>query len=401
MNAQLKVAYLVPSFPTLSETFIANEIARLRALGVELEVLSFESPPLADIERLAVASGQLLPDVGYIGVAEAVWAALKQPLATLRAWPENRRIQERVTRRANSALRLLRAAAVRARLRNSGIHHLHAHWPYASQVAHLVHTMSNVSYSVSIHAHEVAHENAHFPIIFEALSFASFCNRGAMEYLLSRLTPQAHNRAHLVYHGVDLNGFARLPLPSQLRPMRIISAGRLTETKGFDRLLRACAAARTRGINVQLTILGRGAMQARLQRLAVELGFADALQMPGWVTHAELQKHLESAHAFALLANTNYHDGLPNVLLEAMASGRPVIVSPLPAAAEAVTDGIEGFILDSAADTEGFVRALRRYQEEPGLLETMGAAARRRIEADHDADVQIVKVVELLHRHAS
>ncbi|HZF24769.1 MAG TPA: glycosyltransferase family 4 protein [Steroidobacteraceae bacterium] len=401
MNAPCKVAYLVPRFPALSETFIASEIGRLRNLGVEPVVMSFERPPAADIDKLASSARDLLPDVAYIGLAEAAWAGLKRPLQTLRALHENRRIQDRLPRKPNSLLRLLRAAAVRSRMQRARIRHLHAHWPYASQVAHLVCAMGGASYSVSIHAHEVAHEGAHFPIIFEALSFAAFCNRGAMNYLLPQLAPQVRDRAHLVYHGVDLNGFARLPLPSQQLPIQVISAGRLTATKGFDRLLRACAAARARGIETRLTILGHGPMEAQLRELARELRFADALRMPGWVTHAEVQQHMQAAHVFALLADTTYHDGLPNVLLEAMASGRPVIVSPLPAAREAVTEGVEGFILNSAADTEGFVDALCRCADEPRLLENMGRAARRRVEAEHDADRQITRVAELLRRYAS
>jgi glycosyltransferase involved in cell wall biosynthesis len=109
---------------------------------------------------------------------------------------------------------------------------------------------------------------------------------------------------------------------------------------------------------------------------------------------------MRQAHVFALLADTSFHDGLPNVVLEAMASGRPVIVSPLPAAGEAVTHGVEGFVLSGADDTAGVIHALRTLQEAPSLLRQLGAAARRRVEMDHDANVQIDRLASLFRSHA-
>jgi len=395
------VAYLVSDFPTLSETFIANEIHRLRQLGFALSVYSFSRPPAADVDRLEDVSRRLLPDVEYIGAAEAVWAAMTSPLAVLRAWRENSKLTQQSTLKANPLLRLLRAAAVARRMRQTGIDHLHAHWPYASQIAHLVRAMTGNTYSVSIHAHEVAHDGGHFQIIFPALAFAAFCNRGAMHYLLPQLALEARQRAHLVHHGVDLEGFAPLPMPAARAPLSIVSAGRLTRTKGFDRLIRACSMASRQGIELRLTILGRGALEEELKALSAELGMKDLLSLPGWVSQEELRTHLGAAHIFALLADTSFHDGLPNVVLEAMACARSVVLSPLPAVSEAVTDGVEGFVLKHAADVDGFVAALRRYQREPELLKTMGAAARRRVETDHDAARQIEKMADLLRSQAA
>jgi glycosyltransferase involved in cell wall biosynthesis len=392
------VAYLVTDFPTLSETFIVNEIHRLRRRGFELKIYSFSPPPAADIERLEDAARRLLPDIQYISRAEAVWAAMTAPLALLRVWRENGKLTRQSTLKPNPLLRLLRAAAVARRMRRADIHHLHAHWPYASQIAHLVHVMTGNTFSVSIHAHEVAHDGGHFPLIFPTLSFAAFCNRGAMHHLLSQLTAEARERAHLVYHGVDLDGFSSLPMPATRAPLSIVSAGRMTRTKGFDRLMRACSAANREGLDLRLTILGRGSMEGELRNLGAELGLNDRLCMPGWVSQDELRTHLRAAHVFALLADTSFHDGLPNVVLEAMACGRPVILSPLPAANEIVADGTEGFVLRHPDDVAGFVQSVGRLTTDPTLLATMGEAARRRVESAHDADVQIVHMAGLLRR---
>jgi len=395
------VAYLVPRFPSLSETFVANEIDRLLRLGVAVHVLSFVRPTVEDQEKLGPVSRRLLGEVHYVGTATALWAALLQQRELLRGWRENARLHAQSTSKPNALLRLLRAAAIVRWMRRHGIRHLHAHWPYASQVAHLVHIMSGASYSVSVHAHEVAHDNGHFPLIFPALSFAAFCNRGAMDYLLARLAAPSRARAHLVYHGVDLHHFAPLTWPASNQPISIISAGRLTRTKGFDRLIRACGAARRQGLDIKLTLLGRGPMEPELRQLIVAERISDHVSLPGWVRHEEVNRHMGAAHLFALLADDSFHDGLPNVVLEAMACGRPVILSPMPAASEIVTHGSEGFVLRSTDDLAGFVDCIRRFAAEPGLLQSMGQAARLRVESGHDADAQITKVAELLSRHAA
>jgi glycosyltransferase involved in cell wall biosynthesis len=111
-----------------------------------------------------------------------------------------------------------------------------------------------------------------------------------------------------------------------------------------------------------------------------------------------VQDYLARAHVFALLADTTFHDGLPNVVLEAMASGRPVILSPLPAAGEAVEHGREGFILDAPDDLEGFVAALDKLRQAPEQALRMADAARARVVAEHDAGLQIARLRELFNQ---
>lgn len=394
----MRIAYLVPKFPCLSETFVAGEVARVKAAGVDTVVYAFERPDRDDLAKLSVEVRQLGADTVYVDKLTSAAAVVRQPLRSLRLTGGNRSIHNAATAKPNASLRLARALAVSHDMARRGVTHVHAHWPYATQVAWLVHRSTGVPYSVSIHAHEVAHENGHFPDVFETLTFATFCNRGAMNYLLERLGPAAAERSHLVYHGVDLSRFYSVPIADTSGPLRIVSAGRLTRTKGFDRLLRGCAALRARGVDVELSILGRGVEEGRLRELAAALNLDRHLDMPGWVSHDEIRRRLAAAHVFALLADTNFHDGLPNVVLEAMATARPVVLSSLPAAGEAVSHGIEGFIVGDADDADQVAAELSRFAGDAALLTRMGQAARERAVRDHDADVQIEKLLELFRR---
>ena len=265
-------------------------------------------------------------------------------------------------------------------------------------VTHLASLLTGVPYSVSIHAHEVAHENGHFREVFRRLDWAAFCNRAAMEHLMVRLPESARDRSHLVYHGVQTARFTPLPMPDEPRPFRVLSAGRLTATKGFDRLVRACARAREKGAPVELAVLGRGDEEARIRQSAREVGFEPFLTLPGWVSHDEIWRWMARSHVFALMANVGFHDGLPNVVLEAMASARPVVLSPLPAAHEAITPGVEGDILAHQSDEEGMADLLVGLAADPERVRAMGLAARARVVSDHDADGQIQRLLAL---HAS
>lgn len=389
----MKIGYVVHRFPWPSETFVSREVADLVGLGHDIEIYSFDRPAGRDAELLGDQARRLMAKTRYISRREAA-QALATP-AMLAMLGEERRLAATATDRSNRLLRLGRAAALARRARRDGVDLLHAHWPYATQCAHLAGLASGLPYSVSIHAHEVAHDGGHFPVCFERLRFASFCNAAAMEYLLSRLPPAARAKAHLVYHGVDVTAFAVQPPADPAPPLRILSAGRLTPSKGFDRLVRAAAEAVRRGTEVRLTILGRGPEEETIRRVAAEEGFSDRLVLPGWVGHEEVGGHLRDCHVFALMASDDFNDGLPNVVVEAMASGRPVVVSPLPAAREIITPGDNGFILATIDDREGFVAALAALAG-GDTAARMARAARATVEEHYDARRHIRALAALL-----
>jgi glycosyltransferase involved in cell wall biosynthesis len=391
----MPIGFVIHRFPWPSETFVSRELAGLIALGEDIRIYSFERPGAAQIKLLTPQARELMARTRYIDRGEAV-RALATPTglgivadayATMRAATKGRKLW----------LIAGRAAALSRQLRHDGVTQIHAHWPYATIVTHLTARAAGLPYSISVHAHEVAHENAHFAACFPGLRFASFCNGAAMEHLLAQLPAEMRGKTHLVYHGVDTAQFTPGADAGDPPPIRLLSAGRITPTKGFDRLVRACAAAQARGVPVELTILGTGTGRDALIALADELGFGAHLHMPGWVPHDAMPGHMAANHAFCLLANTDFSDGLPNVVLEAMAAARVPIISPLPAAREAIDHGVNGYIVDSPDDIEGFVAAVSALQAHPQAARDMGRAARQSVVEGHDADVHLRRMRQLLN----
>ena len=396
----LKLAYIVSTFPKASETFVYREVLSLQAMQLNPELFACSPPGKLDSSKFTKQLTDLQDETFYLDPKKSFKAALLHPLLTLKIASRAFALQKKAAGNPNKYLIAARAVLLAVQLKKKSITHLHAHWPYSTIIGYLATRLYKCNYSVSIHAHEVAHENGHFSTIFPSLSFASFCNQAAMDYLLNSMKDEsAGKKSHLIYHGVNVDQFSYLPFkPVENGRINIISAGRLTKTKGFDRLITACAEAKKQNINIFLTILGAGTEEQSMRELATKLDFTDNLDIAGWVPHDKVKSYMENTHLFALLADTTYHDGLPNVVLESMASGKPVIISPLPAAKEAVTHGKDGFILRDANDIQGFIECLLYLQENDGELEKMGKIARESIVAEHADNIHLKKMVDLFEQ---
>jgi len=150
--------------------------------------------------------------------------------------------------------------------------------------------------------------------------------------------------------------------------------GRLEGEKAFDVLLRSTYDLVRRGYDARVVIVGEGGERAKLERLAAELGIADRILLPGW--QADVKRYFEAMDLFAL---SSFREGLPNVLLEAMALGVPVVATRVNGVPRLVQDGRNGFLVE-AGDQEGLTTALVGLMKNDGLRELFRSAARRTVE---------------------
>lgn len=389
------VAYIIAGFPVPSETFVYREVLGLQRLGLTVDVYAISGPTAAQLEVMPPEAKQLSENVYYLS-NRGTFFNLRPSGRFLRGWLLNQRLTRDTTVKPNGPVRFLRGLALARLITRSGATRIHAHWPYGCQLGAVVHALTGLPYSISVHAHEVAHDSGHLPAVFEQVDFATFCNKAAMAYLLDHLPPGHGGKCHLVYHGVDFGRFPHLELLTAPPPLRIVSVGRMTATKGFDRLIRSVRVARDEGVDCSLTIVGDGGRRGAVELLVTELSLAPHVRFTGWVRPEAVLTELERSHVFALMADTNYHDGLPNVVLEAQAVGRPVIVSPLPAAEEAVKHGETGFILSSSDAHEDVVAHLKTLSKHPDRISAMGLAGRERVRDRYDAHLQLSRLYDLL-----
>jgi glycosyltransferase involved in cell wall biosynthesis len=373
------VVVLVKRFPRLSETFILNEFLELRRHGIPVELFAVMDPGERSSQPEALA---LVPEVTYLqpgrlraGLPAALRTARRHPRGTLRAarWA--------LTRHTRAAARhLLHALVLVDRLADGPPAHLHAHFLHSpAALAFIAAKVSGQPYSLTGHAKDIYTElPENLRMRCDRARFVTTCTEANRAHLLTEVG-LAPGQVHVCRHGVDLTRFtipARTP-----RPGRIVSVGRLVPKKGFDILIRACGELRRRGIPFDLVVLGGGELHDELRALAHELGIGDRVQMLGSRPQRDVIEQLAAAEVFALspvVLPDGDRDGVPNVLLEAMAAGVPVVATTVSGIPEVVTDEQTGRLVppqrpDLLAD------ALAQLLADPAMRTRLGEAGRRHV----------------------
>lgn len=391
-----RIIVLVKRFPRLSETFILNEFLELRRRGLPVELFAIMDPGESRSQPEALA---LVPEVVYLQSA-SLWRELPAALRTARRHPAGslRAAWWALTRRKLAAgQHLIHALVLLDRLEGGPPAHLHAHFLHAPAViALLAEKISGLTYSLEGHAKDI------YTTPPEDLRrrcaravFVSTCTEANREYLLTEVG-LAPGLVQVCRHGVDLATFA---VPDRKpRAGRIVAVGRLVPKKGFDTLIRACGELGRRGVRFDLVILGGGDLHDELVVLAREVGIGDRVRILGSRPQAEVVEQLAEAEIFALsprILPDGDRDGVPNVLLEAMAAGVPVVATAVSGIPEMVTDGQTGRLVppqrpDLLADV------LAGLLADPAERARLGAAGQRQVREHANWDTAITPLLSAL-----
>lgn len=372
-----RVVVLVKRFPRLSETFILNEFLELRRQGLPVELVAIMDPQERKSQPEALA---LVPEVTYLQ-AGSLWREIPAALRSARRhpWGTTRAAGWTLTRHTLAAGRnFLHALVLLDRLAAGPPAHLHAHFLHSpAAIAFIAEKISGQPYSVTGHAKDIyttLPENLRMRC--DRARFVTTCTEANRAHLVGEVG-LAPERVHVCRHGVDL---AKFTMPArQPRPGRIVSVGRLVPKKGFHVLIRACGDLKRRGIPFDLVLLGGGDLHDELLALAREQGIGDQVRMLGSRPQLEVVEQLAGAEIFALspvVLPDGDRDGIPNVLLEAMAAGLPVVATEVSGIPEVVTDGTTGRLVppqrpDLLAD------ALEKLLADPAERSRLGAEGQR------------------------
>lgn len=381
----VRVGYVLKRFPRFSETFILNELLALQALGIECHIFSLLAPP--DEPRHARLAELRCP-VTYLSKAPGLSLVADPDDAVLFAGNDPR-----------SVATLQGKAAEVARLaRKAGITHLHAHFGSdPTTVALLAARELGGTFSYTAHARDIYHTYV-TPEIDAAkrrakLSEAAFtvtvsdCNAGH----LTELCPEAADRIHRVYNGIDLLLFSPA---EEAAPGRILAVGRLVEKKGFAVLVDACALLRDRGMDFDCRIIGDGPLQGALQAQIDALDLAGRVTLAGPMPQEQLAAELGTAAIAVLpcvITPDGDRDGLPTVLLEAMGKAIPVVTTTVTGGPEIVAEGETGLLCDPG-DPVGLADALETLLRDPHRARAMGRAGRLRAERLFDLTTNVAQL---------
>ncbi len=386
-----RIAYILKMFPRFSETFILAELLELERTGVDLRIVSLKRPNdarrHADVERVR-APVRYLP----LDRTADIGGMLAGHVRSFRAAPGRylRTLGSAVTRRRWGAIRrFVQAGAVADGLRSEGVTHIHAHFgSSATSVALFASGLTGIPYSFTAHAKDIYTDSVSLVALRRKLGGARFVVT-VSDFNASHLATIASSATiHRIYNGLDLDLF-RLPDRPSRRPGRdplVLGVGRLVEKKGFDDLIRAVATLRDRGQPVRCRIIGSGTDEARLRTQIGDLGGADRVTLDGPMPREELLALYPQADLFVapcVVAADGNRDGLPTVLIEAMALGVPVVSTLVTGIPELVRDGVTGTLVPPA-DPTALADAIATTLADPVRSGSMADAGRRLVEERFD-----------------
>jgi len=373
-------------YPAVSHSFIQREVLALRMRGVDVHTFSIRRSraehvlSAADREALTTTHA-LLPTSPIRLVRVHLSTVIECPSAysTLRL---ALRLGRDSRRRLKQLFYFAEAVLLADECRRRQIEHLHAHFGNPSaDIALLAAQLAEIPWSFTLHGTDV--NSGDRRLLAEKVQRAAFVvcvGDFARRQVLPLVDESQGRKVHVVRCGLDAGwlGESQPPTSAPNGSFRVLSIGRLEKIKGHRILLEALAKLRRKGIPATLVIVGAGPCRDHLERRAADLGVLSRVTFAGSVGQDEIQLYYDSADVFCL---PSYTEGVPVVVMEAMARGIPVVASRVAGVPELVKHGVAGLLVAPGMPDE-LAAALERLAESPKLRASLAHAARRTVESE-------------------
>lgn len=404
-GAALHVAYLVNQYPKVSHSFVRREVLALERQGVQVQriaIRGWADEVVDDEDKRERERTQYVLQQGPGPLLVALLGALlRTPVRFFAALNLATRMGWRADRPLPYHWVYLAEACVIARwLQRSGATHVHAHFgTNPAEVAMLVHELGGPPYSFTVHGPE-EFDKPQFIGLGEKIRRATFVvavsSFGRSQ--LFRWVEHAHwPKVAVVHCGLEPGFHALAPTLTPDAP-RLVCVGRLCEQKGQLLLVQAATRLAQRGVPFELVLAGDGEMRAEVEALVRASGIGNQVRVTGWVCSETVRQEILSARALVL---PSFAEGLPVVIMEAMALRRPVITTFVAGIPELVRQGECGWLIP-AGDVDALANAMAECLALPvDALAHMGEVARTRVLARHDIDVEAARLAALFRTAAS
>jgi len=406
-----EIGYIMKGYPRNTDVFITNEIYLLQEMGLKLRVFSIWKPhnkKSHSIEGKVNATVTYLPEAAnsksskfliwlWINFPKFIGSHFRlfrlRPSSYLQVWFEAVRMALRYRSSFFPRCKkvffkdFLRAGYIALRVLESGrIYHLHAHFCHGSATMGMfVSQLTGIPYSFTAHAKDIYLKELNPGDLLQTkirkAQFVVTCT-GFNRTYLKRLCPEVAS-IHTIYHGLDTMLFTPTEQQEDCKALPLIlSVGRFIEKKGFVYMIKACQQLKDKGYLFKYQIVGEADEQTdRIKQLIKELNLEDTVSLSGTVSQEELRQINNKCTIFVLpclIVENGDRDGIPNVLVEAMAMEIPVIstnISGIPELIEHQTDGL----LVPQKDASALAEAIEDLLQNPALRKQLGKAAREKI----------------------
>ena len=400
----MRLGYLYSRYPVISQTFCDAEMLALERLGLDLTIGSIYSP-LTSLRHEHISS--LRAPIHYAPPQEILRVSEKKAKIA-GTWPQNlvERHDERYGPAVKAEQRARNALYFADFFARNGVDHVHVH--FANRAAHtavFLKEISGIPFSVTAHGQDFMKDLGSDDLLREICAAAEFvaAETDYSRELLCQRCPDSASKIHRVYNGIDVERFPAPALAAMNHVPRIISVGRLVEFKGFEHLIHACAELARRGFDFNCDIIGDGPLRDVLRLKLNSLNLSSRINLLGSLSQRAVLEKLQTADIFALASVTDAEgasDVFPTVIVEAMASARPVVSTRLAGIPELVIDGETGLLV-SPADTAALTEALQKLLCDRELRVRYGCAGRARIEQHFRIEHTVAPLLKLFQDASS
>ena len=401
MSAKPKLAYLISQYPAVSHTFILREIVELRRLGFTICPASINAPDrpteqLTAVEREEAINTWCVKGQGYKGAISALAGILfTQPKGFFRGLVAALRLGGLDFGKTLKNIAYFVEAVMLGRwMRQAGLHHLHVHFATpAAMVGLLTKTIFDIGFSFTVHGPDEFYDAPGYRLA-EKLKAADFvvCISHYARSQIMKLSPVVHwSKYEICRLGVDPERFAPAAKTAPSDPFELLCVGRLTPAKGQAILLEALALLLAQGRKVRLTFVGNGPDRETLEAQTHGLGLANAVQFAGAVNQDLILAYYAKADAFVL---PSFAEGLPVVLMEAMAMEVPCVTTHITGVPELIKDRVNGCLV-APSDVAGLAEAIGYLMDNPADARQIAQSGRAKVLADYTLSTSVESLADV------
>lgn len=402
----MKIAYMMSRFPHLPETFILREMSEMERQGWEIALYPLiqqkQAVVHADAERW-IPRARYLPFFSWDVVAANGRSLLRTPLRYLSLWGrvlwENLSSPNFLVR----AIALLPKAVYAAQqMQRDGINHIHAHYAtHPALVAWIIHQLTGISYSVTVHAHDIFVRTDMLDSKLRDAAFIAAISEYNRNHIAKLVGSWVRAKTHIVHCGIIPSHYPTQAAPRQPhQPLEIIAIGSLQPYKGHKYLIEACAHLHAQNIPFRCRIIGGGEEMADLQHRIRAAGLSEQVQLLGAKTQDEVAALLPTAHCYvqpSIVTPSGKMEGIPVALMEALACGLPVIATSLSGVPELVRPSETGYLVPPA-DAVALAEALTAVYHHPHHAQTLALAGRQLVLQEFELSHNVRQLAHLFQQ---
>ncbi len=399
-QGEAHIFFIVNQLFTWSQNFITRELTELNKLGLKMTI---GARSIAEREDLTPEQAALrqhyfeIPDNPFKpdALLRHLRLAFSRPVKYLKAWRTLFSMKHKPGKLPRGIICLFRAAAIAEAVEKRGVTLIHAHFFTApAETALYLSVLTGIPYGGTAYAMDLYVDDSGLKTKLKHARYVNGTTRYNERFIRSQLS-ENKDKALTLYYGIPTSEKQPEAIPHD--EFTFVAVGRLVEKKGFRYLLEACAILKKKGYDFKCRIIGSGPLESEFRQQIKALSIEDVVEMPGFVPPNEMEREYLAGDVLAapcVVATNGDVDGLPNVCLEAMHCGLPVISTTISGIPEGVKEGVNGWLIPPN-DTAALAEAMEKALNEKNLAQ-MRVASHRMVREKFDVQKNALPIRDLL-----